>query len=695
MTNTDNTAFEASNDLIGIDLPEMFRKSISSLRRHYFTVILAGVVFAAAGYGLVRLQAPYYTAQSSIIIDPRINETMGQTQSPAIFLADALVVDSEVEVLRSELLLRRVIDRLDLAAKEKARLEAQGETVDENVLRDKLIGKLARAIEVNRAAKTFVIRIKARGETPALSAALANALAEEYLDLQRLNQMMQTDQEDAWLREQLENSRIRVIEAEKKADLYVFENDIPDSGVAGNVEKEIDQIDQALITARKNIRAINAEIAEINRAANLYDDPAAAAPEAIDAQNELIATLGGREGIRISDVTEELGRLREKRQVQLKIAQNEINSLDRQRRALRAELAKINEKQVRLRDLRREAEALQSQYEDLLERAQRTQSQDRFFRNNARIIERADAPSAPANPKNWHVAMIAGVGGVLAGVGFVFLREQIDDTLRRSDDVMNQLGADYLGPAPRLRSADCRRLLPDLEAQTKKLSSRQRRRVALLQYAATHPYSKMAETFRRTVFAIQSKNFPSPQVISVNSAISEEGKSFFSSNLAFFLSSRGHRVLLIDGDIRRPQLSKWMSPLVAGGETLSNEMLALGKLTQNLDFLYCNPSQRTPQSEALMGALQEALLRVRSDYDFMIVDTAPLAYVSDSLALAPVIDGAVLVVDWGRTTAGALRRVLHLNVPIAEKLVGVCLSKSPRHGDYEYIPSTNKYYDDQ
>ena len=148
--------------LASLDLAELFRRTRSALGRNLWLILAAGLAFASLAAVLVNLQAPYYVARASLIIDPRVDESMGAVQAPTILLADALVVDSQVEVLRSEQIMQRVAARLDLASAASARLAAEHAAVpDSATLAQDVHRGLARSLDIEREGTTYVVRIAA------------------------------------------------------------------------------------------------------------------------------------------------------------------------------------------------------------------------------------------------------------------------------------------------------------------------------------------------------------------------------------------------------------------------------------------------------------------------------------------------------------------------------------------------------
>lgn len=682
--------YEAAQDLSGFDLAELARRALAGVRRNWALILGSCLIFALLGALLALKQAPYYAARSSIIIDPRVSEGMNASEVPTILMADALVVDSEVEVLSSEQILSRVMERLDLMNLTRQSIAEAGEEVpDDAALRESVLAWLGKNLDIVREGKTFVVRINATAASPEMAANLANAIADEYLMAQLSTQANQARQTSDWLQEQLKLMGKRVMEAEDAVERYVFDNDVPEEDARNAVSDELAEADAQLIAARAEIRTASADIGTIDRATGRTTGE----PSSITMQSQLVTALGGREGLRKTQIEDELARLRDERQARIDLATSQSDALAKKTAELKAELSEISSKQIRLRELRREATALQTQYETMLATFQQTEGEGRFFRSNARVIERALPPTEPSNQSLPVMAIAAGIGGLIMGLGLALIREQLDDSIRRSDDVFEQLGLPYLGAMPRLSNRELQHLPPSLARRAQLLKPAQQREVARLTYVASAPFSLMAETFRRTMFELKSRHPNGRHTVAAVSAVSGEGKSFYASNLAFFLARQGYRVVLIDGDIRNPHLSRSLGPLVEDNEP-AGAVTGVSALTENLLFVHMRNVDHLRDAERQMDSLVEVLAQCGEQVDFVILDTPPLGYVSDGLSLSALVDSAVLVVDWGRTSSSALRRVLRQNEPITRKLIGACLSKAKVSmlQQYESVSMTNNYY---
>lgn len=709
----------AADDLAGIDPAELFRGAIGALRRGFWIILLCVAIFAALGAAFAMRQEPKFVARSSLIIDPRVSEgMMTDQQVPTVLLADALVVDSEVEVLQSRQVLGRVIERLDLAGETRAALVEAGEPVpDEAELERLAFESLASRLDVEREGTTFVVRVSATAADPLRAAELANAVTEEYLAVQGDVRADQTRITRDWLRGELEAMSSELMQAEAEVELFLHENDIPSENQIGAVAQEISANEDRLIASRGELRDATAAVETIDAALAELADPENSRTDVAFRIAELATALGGPSGLRPSQVEDALLRLRDGQQARIRLAEAEIRPLEAATRALKDELAAINQKQIDLRQLERRASAMRSQYESLLAHFERTAREGDFFRSSARIIERAAPPAEPSNPGTVLLAGAAGAGGFVIAIGLIFLREQFNDSLRSSDDV-TALGLPYLGALPVLGRGERRQFPAAIAAHAMHLPRRTRQEIAGLTHVAAAPYSFAAETIRRAAIALrriraEQGSRTRPVIAAMVSAVSDEGKTFTAANLAFFLAEQGSRVLLVDGDLRNPNLSRILGPLVSeetyrrmrdsrhisesdadAGDISEDAALVPVPLTERITLVGLADPSRTLAAEQELATLRSRVATWDPAADFVILDTAPLGYVSDSLAIAHGLDATILVARWGHTRAGTLRRLLAANRPLTEKLIGVCLgrARTRRLRHHEYLPVSDSYY---
>jgi len=288
---------------------------------------------------------------------------------------------------------------------------------------------------------------------------------------------------------------------------------------------------------------------------------------------------------------------------------------------------------------------------------------------NVRVAERAAVPAAPSHPNLITFLLVPGFLGLVAGVGAAVARERLDDTAHTPSEVETQLGLPNLATVPSLKDLGRRRLLPGgFEAQPPYGSEYRDYRGIDVDYerdvASTeaelitmkYPRSGFSEAYRALrTRVLRSGPGPAPKSMLVTSAKPGEGKTTCAVNLAAALARVGKKILLIDGDLRRPRLHRVMEcdprrglvHFLDRGAPL--EDLVQETAVEGLSLLVCGPCPSNP-SELLSTDRTPALLEVAGElFDAVIIDSPPILATVDPLILASHVDG-VLVVVRGRVT---------------------------------------------
>jgi capsular exopolysaccharide synthesis family protein len=299
------------------------------------------------------------------------------------------------------------------------------------------------------------------------------------------------------------------------------------------------------------------------------------------------------------------------------------------------------------------------------------------------IIQFASLPFRPVSPDHVRNGILAGIVGLLLGVGFAFLRERLDDRLRGRQDLEDHLGAPVLAVIPRVATW--------------------KRRAETPLVSINEPRSATSEAYRtlRTslLFAASQRD---AKVILVTSPHAGEGKTASSANLAVVLAQARKRVLLISADLRKPRLHRFFG---IGNEVgLTSVLIGEAKpwevvVDVGMEYLKVVPSGPIPGNPAeLLGsdAMGRLLNQFREVADFVLLDSAPALVVADALTLAPFVDAALFVADAEHTSRGAVIHARNQMEQVNASIIGAVLNNfdpskaksSPYYYSYYY---TYKY----
>lgn len=280
------------------------------------------------------------------------------------------------------------------------------------------------------------------------------------------------------------------------------------------------------------------------------------------------------------------------------------------------------------------------------------------------VIQKPQLAGAPFSPTPVSNIGLALVLGLLFGVALAFLREALDNTVKNSVDILAATNSATLGVIVHDPNAGKRPLLINDDYQTAR-----------------------AEAFRQLRTNLQFLDIDHPlRSLTLTSTVPNEGKSTTACNLAITLSQAGVRTLLVEGDLRRPQIAEYLgmegaiglTSVLIGRVSLADALQPFGDGT--LQVLASGPLPPNPSELLSSRAMCDLMMRLEEDFDVVLVDAPPLLPVTDAAVLGTLTDGAVLVVKCGSTRRDNLRRASETLSSVDSKLLGSILNMVPRRG---------------
>ena len=347
------------------------------------------------------------------------------------------------------------------------------------------------------------------------------------------------------------------------------------------------------------------------------------------------------------------------------------------------ELIELGKTRIEYNSLLRDLEVQQSFFQALNSRMTTEKAQVNLKNPNARIVDEAFPPpeDKPSSP-NIVMNLAAGFfGGIAVGVGLIFAVAFLDDRVKSAFDIEGTIGLPMLGVIPRIKK---------LDSNTK------------AQAVASNVDRHVTETFRSIHTALklsdQSKN---SKIILTTSTVPSEGKSFVSSNLSLTFANHGEKTLLIDCDLRLPnvarslQLENDLGLLDHLEKGVSLDEVIIKEVYPNLDVLGTGGKSKNP-TQVLNSAHFEAMFAsLRDRYDRIVVDSPPLAAVSDALNLLPLVDGILYVIKFNtvkrKTAMLNVRRLWESNTPVYGAILNNITSVL---SSYYYSNYSDKAYQD-
>ena len=346
------------------------------------------------------------------------------------------------------------------------------------------------------------------------------------------------------------------------------------------------------------------------------------------------------------------------------------------------EMIELSKTRVEFNSLIRDLEVEQMTYQKLTALMAEEKIQVNIKNANARIIDKAIPPriDRPSSP-NIFLNLAGGFfGGIIFGLGLVFTVALLDDKIKSVFDIEGSLGLPILGIIPKVKK---------LDSVTKShiVNSTSNRHVT--------------ENFRSILSYLKiNDNAKNSNVFLLTSTVPSEGKSFISSNLALSFSANGEKVLLFDGDLRLPNVAKSLQ--LENEKGVLDYILGEGHIDEfiikdvypNLDVLPSGGKAKNPTAILNDSKFESLMLQLRDHYDKIIIDSPPLAAVSDSLNIVPLVDAVIYIIKYDsvkKTLANScIRRLWESKTPV---LGAVLNNVSLQLSNYYYSQySANKKY---
>ena len=708
------------------------------IKRIWIVVGTLAIVFGATLIATLRA-TPIYDAMGSIAInkpDPMLTNLRDGNNTMDYY--DPTDLDTEVRILRSDLLALQVIKQLNLdrlpefgghGGPTSSSLEMTTDTLQPDSERaNLLLGAFKGSLRVLLEPNTRIIDVHFRSPNKELSARVVNTLANTYIEQNFKTRFESTMQASDWLSRQLVDLQMKVETSQEKLVKYQKEHQILGIDEKQNITTaKLDELNKELTIAesermeKESIYQLAAAgdtepaAAVANGAAQNKDfantsgllDKLQAQKADLQIQAAQLGTQFGPAYPKISQINNQLHEIDAQIQAEMKKVAGRLRgdylaSLQREN-MLRAAFEqqkqqqnKLNESSIEYSLLKRDFETNRTLYEGLLQKLKEAGVTAGLRSNNIREVDVARTPGGPAEPNIPRNLGFAFVLGLTSGIGLAFLLEGIDNTVRTPEQAQAISGLPSLGMIPlgSKNNADS-----GAKAGPGLMVAASKEAVELI--TQSRPQSQMAESYRalRTSLLLTSLGAP-PKTILITSALPREGKTTTSINTAIVLAQKGVRVLLIDADLRRPSIHKTLgmgprvglSNVLTGGATLQQATMR----SPVLPNLYVLPAGTPPPNPAeLMASVQmnDMLTQLRDQYDHIVVDTPPTLSVTDAVVLSTRADAVVLVIRSAQTTKPALRRARDILAQVNARVSGVLLNAvnldSPDY--YYYYEYQGKY----
>ena len=364
-------------------------------------------------------------------------------------------------------------------------------------------------------------------------------------------------------------------------------------------------------------------------------------------------------------------------------AQNNYDQSISRRDQIEKNIMDLSKIQVEYNSLQSDLSVAQKMYSDIIQSVETQQTEFNITAPNYRIIDYAGPSAEPAEP-NVKVWVAGGfLLGLLAGVAMAFLVAFLDDRVKTAFDIESVVGLPLLGIVPRIRH----------------LNSSEK-----AQAVATNTDRRVTEAFRSIYSTLKLNDAAkNARCILVTSTVPSEGKSFITTNLALTYAMHGERVLVIDCDLRMPNVAKSMGIERETGlishlvEHRPLEECMLKDFFPNLDILVTGGKTRNPTQIFNSREFGDFMALIRQQYDRIFIDSPPVGAVSDALNLLPSVDGVLYIIKFNavkrKTAKLNLRRIMEGNVPVFGAILNqISLAVASYYYTSYYDKSYRNYY---
>ena len=678
-----------------MDLKEIF----SIIRKYVLIVIACVIVVTGVAMFVIWRKPTTYTAVSRIEVRTDVKNYGGYDQLPILSELAALDnyrnVQTQAERLKSNVVLERTYEKMKLTRGQIQSL----------------------ALKVAPENDSDIIRMEVTSTDPELAKKFANNLAEVFLDFSRQEYRSEADKKAKYMKSQMDkvDKQIR----EKRMELKIFKRD----NIKGDLDSETENITKTYYDFRNMKKTAQVELQETEEKIKQFQHELGMQPEntqqILESRNTLIDQLRSQqtnleielarasqkfgpshpeiksleeqkdiikrrlqheyETLMITsqttkernpvhdDMTKELARLTADRAA----LTNKVGALSSLEAESKAPLKYVSEKEKLLVEFEIEIEKLENKENSLLQKYNDLSITKNLPMDAGYITDYAKYAVDTNRAKKLIAVIIAVMGGIFMGLIIAFIREYFDDTLYSSSDIEEALQLPVLGQIPLEKN-----LGTDLTV------------------CADRPNTPVAESFRalrnRVKYLLAENDF---RTFMLTSSAVQEGKSFITLNLAITMAQYGHKILLVDADMRRPTLHKvfdipnqGISNVVMDNEDVTD--LIVETDIPNLSVLTSGPLPLTEASPVISSEIFEdqrvhdMINLLKISYDYVIFDTPPILAVTDVLTLSAHVPAVLFVVSSGDMQRGDVVTAKQMLESTGVKILGSVLNRTQHSVSY-------------
>ena len=684
-----------------LDIVEYWR----AIGKRRWAILGLTLLAAVLSYLVVSAMRPTYRGTATLLIEQGKSKVVSIEDVYNQGSANREYFQTQVEILKSEDLARKVVQKLSLTThpdfdpRQQAQhwsplafLRDEKPRSEDDILKA-VVRRFRNDLQVQLVRNSQLAQITFTSYDKELAASVPNTMSELYIESDLEARVAMTSKATEWLRERMGELRAKVDTAEKTLQDYRDRERIVDSKsvVLSGAGKQLEELTRSLVEARAKRADTEASYQQVqqvraSRTGNYESIPAVIRHPLVqkmkesesDAERRLseAAKRYGPEHPKMVQARAELDAAKEntRRQVEFvvsglareyEVARSNEQAVERALSQSKADIQGLNRKEYQLGILEREVVQNRNLYDMFVNRLKETSVGSDVQSTVARLIDPATVPNEAFSPKKAQIVGIASAVALILSAMLALLLDRLNNTLNSTSSVEHRLGVPALGVLQKIQTIGGKKkgFLSELAFFNDTQSV----------------FAEAVRTVRTSV--LMSSLDEKHKVVVITSSVPEEGKTTLSFNLACALG-QVKKVLLVDADMRRPKIGRLigrdskqpgLSDLVVGSAQVSQCVLFNDKA--NIHILTSGTVPPNPLELLSSRRFEEVLNKLKEAFDIVIIDSAPLQLVSDSLILAQHASSLIYVVKADSTpyqvAQNGIKRLRRMNAP----LLGVVLNQ--------------------
>jgi capsular exopolysaccharide synthesis family protein len=691
---------------------------LRSVRKYWPTVIATCLLATGASLIYAKSATKIYEASTLIEILPTPPEPLGDNANGRLRMGAGYFdsheyYETQYRIIGSNRVLGDVVRQLGLTS-DKDFVGGSGRD-GKAVSAEDALGVLMDEVKVDPIKYSHLVRVGVDDRNPTRAKRIADAVAAAYMDQNLTTALAATSDAVVWLGSQLDHLKGELDHDEDALHAFKRENDLPSTSIneASNMLRlEMQELDTALTNTRMKKAQITARAAELEKVSADNPDKLPASElltspflQSLRTQYQAAATEHGSLLAEGKGENHPLLKRAEDREAQARAAllaevsniegavNRDLAIVTREEQtetglfeATRKRAVDLTMKEIEYHRLDRTRAENEKIYSMLLERMKGADLARMMRVNNIRVVDVAVEPHAPIRPRVATNLAIGSFLGVLLGVALAWLLERLDSSVKTPEDLEHKLGVVFLG------------ILPEIEAQLPRTMRRRARLSTVGQpelIVHDHPRSAVAEATRsiRTNLMFMNPDKPLRRLL-VTSAAPAEGKTTVACSIAIGLAQGGLRVCIVDCDLRRSRIHRifgrvndqGVTTVLVGDATVDE--VAKPTAVENLWSIPAGPVPPNPADMLHSERFRSFLAELSERFDRVVIDSPPVAAVTDSVVLSTLVDGTVFVIRAFKTavstSAQALRALRDVDAPVTGAVLNAVNLNRHEYAYYHY-----------